>query len=219
MGLAALTVDEMISGFPNPVLPLITAEPTLEDIMNTQHLLNANFISIPSIIGGGMHGHHGLSMMVQEYAAISPTHFGVAVDPWPIAQVNVGMEAVEAFSLVRLHDELKRAHVTRLNCDEACKKPVLASYTNMSNEALGDYLLGYANVTPLDLLVYLRLTYGHIAPTQLADCYNKMTTPYDMQDPIDCAISEGVTHQYTISEGAQTCQPIRRRPHIGSQSV
>jgi hypothetical protein len=44
MGLTALTVIEMVSGFPNPVLPLITAEPTFKDIMNTQKLLNANCI-------------------------------------------------------------------------------------------------------------------------------------------------------------------------------
>jgi hypothetical protein len=44
-------------------------------------------------------------------------------------------------------------------------------------------------LTPLDLLVYLRLTYGRIAPTQLSDCYNKMTKPYDMQDPIESLFS------------------------------
>jgi hypothetical protein len=42
----------------------------------------------------------------------------------------------------------------------------------------------------MDLLVYVRLTYVSIAPTQLADCYNKMTTPYDMQDPIEKLFSQ-----------------------------
>jgi hypothetical protein len=90
MGLAALTVDEMISGFPNPVIPIITSKPTFEDIMNTQTLLNANCISIPSFTGGGRRGHLGLIMMVQEYAAISPNNFGVAVDPGSIAKIDIG---------------------------------------------------------------------------------------------------------------------------------
>jgi hypothetical protein len=40
------------------------------------------------------------------------------------------------------------------------------------------------------LLVYLRITYGRIAPTQLAECYNKMRTQYDMQDPIETLFSQ-----------------------------
>jgi hypothetical protein len=96
MGLAGLTFDTMIRGFPNPVLPIITVTPTCEDIMNTQKLSNANCISIASLASGGCHCHLGLIMRVQEYASISSTHFGVAVDPGPIAQTYVGMEAVEA---------------------------------------------------------------------------------------------------------------------------
>jgi hypothetical protein len=87
MGLAALTVDEMISGFPNPDLPLVTTKPKFEDNMITQKLLNAKYISIPSLAGGGRHSHLGLIMTVQEYEAISAIPFGAAVNPGPIAQV------------------------------------------------------------------------------------------------------------------------------------
>jgi hypothetical protein len=87
MGLTALTVDEMVSGFWNTVLPLVTVEPTFEDITKTQKVLNANSITIPSLSGGGRHGHLGLIMTVKEYAAISPTHFRITVDPGPIAHL------------------------------------------------------------------------------------------------------------------------------------
>jgi hypothetical protein len=69
-GLTALTVDKMISEFPNPVVPLITANPTCEYTMNRQKLPNANHISIHSLTGGGHNGHHGFIMMVQEHAVI-----------------------------------------------------------------------------------------------------------------------------------------------------
>jgi hypothetical protein len=189
MGIAALAADDMISGFPNPVLPLVTAESSFEDIMMMQKLINVNCISIPSLTGGRHHGRLGLIVTVQECTAISAIPFGVYVNPGPIAQVAVGTEAVAADSIVRVYSEVKRIHTTRLNCDEACKKLILASYANMYTEALEDYLLGYANVNPLNLLVYLRLMYGRIGPTQLADCYNKMTTPYDIQDPIEALFS------------------------------
>jgi hypothetical protein len=92
MGLAALDVGEMISGFPNPVLSIITAEPTLEDIMNTQKLLNVNCISILSLVGGCRRGHLELIMTVQEHAAILINPLGRAVDPRQIAQIPVGRD-------------------------------------------------------------------------------------------------------------------------------
>jgi hypothetical protein len=134
---------------------------------------------------GGYHSHLGLIMTVKECAAIAATPIGVTIDLGTFAQVDIGMEAVEAASRVRLHDELNCIHITLLNWDEACKKLILASYANMYMEALEDYVLGHAHVTLLDLLVYLRFTYDRIAPSPLADCYNKMTTPYENQDPIE----------------------------------
>jgi hypothetical protein len=39
-----LTVEEIINGFPNPVLPKIDNKPTFKDIQVTTRLLNANAI-------------------------------------------------------------------------------------------------------------------------------------------------------------------------------
>jgi hypothetical protein len=43
----ALTVEEIINGFPNPILPKIDHELTFEEIQVTNRRLNANAISIP----------------------------------------------------------------------------------------------------------------------------------------------------------------------------
>jgi hypothetical protein len=58
----ALTVEEIINGFPNPVLPKIDNDPTFEEIQITTHQLNANTISIPLMAGGGAHWHLGIIM-------------------------------------------------------------------------------------------------------------------------------------------------------------
>jgi hypothetical protein len=67
----ALTVEEIINGFPNPILPKKDNEPTFEYIQIATCLLNANSISIPSMAGGGAHGCLGIIMTQVEYAAIS----------------------------------------------------------------------------------------------------------------------------------------------------
>jgi hypothetical protein len=69
----ALTVEEIINGSPNPVLPKIDNEPTFEDIQVTTCLLNENSISVTSMVGGGAHGHLGIIMAQVEYASISAT--------------------------------------------------------------------------------------------------------------------------------------------------
>jgi formylmethanofuran dehydrogenase subunit A len=74
----ALTVEEIFNGFSNPILPKIDHEPTFEDIQVTTRLLNANAISIPSMAGGGAHGHLGIIMTQVEYATISTSPW---VDP------------------------------------------------------------------------------------------------------------------------------------------
>jgi hypothetical protein len=58
----ALTVEEIITGFPNLVLPNIDHEPTFEYIQVTTCLLNVNSIAVNSMIGGGSHGHLGITM-------------------------------------------------------------------------------------------------------------------------------------------------------------
>jgi hypothetical protein len=123
MVVSALTVEEMIAGWPYPELPLITAEPIYEDMAKMQKRLNANFISTPSNEGGGRHGHLGLLMTADQYTAISPTPFGSAADPGPAALVLMGTNDIVAANMVHMHDEQKRAFNTRINCDEAGKKP------------------------------------------------------------------------------------------------
>jgi hypothetical protein len=67
----ALTVEEIINVYPNPVLPKIDNEPTFDHMKITTRLLNDNAISIPSMEGGGAHGHLGIIMSQVEYAAVS----------------------------------------------------------------------------------------------------------------------------------------------------
>jgi hypothetical protein len=162
-----------------------------------QKRLNANFISIPSNAGGGRHGHLRLLMTAGQYTTISPTHFGAAAYPVPMALVFLGTEDIITANIVRMYDEQKRDFNTHINCDEAGKKLILRAFPNMYISALEDYLLGYAGVTVRELFQYSIRTYSRINPTQPAGCHTNMTHPYDLQDLIETLfthIDEGVRH-------------------------
>jgi hypothetical protein len=90
----ALTVEEIINGFPNPLLPKIDHEPTFEDIQVTTRLMNA--ISIPLMSGGGAHGHLGIIITQVEYATISPSPWVDPFNPNAVPIIPPGTNAVDA---------------------------------------------------------------------------------------------------------------------------
>jgi hypothetical protein len=182
----ALTVEEIINGFPNPFLPKIDNDLTFEDIHITTRLLNANAISIPYMAGGGAHGHLGITMTQVEYAAISASPWVEPFNPNTISIIPPGTNAVDAAQLARMHPECRRIYTNRINVDQALKKLILETYDNMYTSQLQEYLLQYANLSALEILMHLKQTYGFINPMQLAENYNKMTAaPINFQDPIE----------------------------------
>jgi hypothetical protein len=99
----ALTVEEIIKGFPNPILPKIDHKPTFEDIQVTTRLLNANSISIPSMAGGGAHGHMGIIMTQVENATISTSPWVKPYTPNAVPIIPPGTTAVDAAQINELH--------------------------------------------------------------------------------------------------------------------
>jgi hypothetical protein len=82
---------------------------------------------------------------------------------------------------------------------------------NMYTSALEYYIFGYDGVPVRELVQYIIHTYYGIGPTQLADCYTKITRPYDLQYPIETLftqIDDGV--RYTLAGG----QPFREGRYV-----
>jgi hypothetical protein len=117
----ALTVEEIINGFPNPILPKIDHEPTFEDIQVTTRLLSANAISMPSMAGGGAHGHLGIIMTQVEYATISTSPWVEPYNPNAVPIIPPGTAAVDAAQIARMHAECRRIYTNRINIDQALK--------------------------------------------------------------------------------------------------
>jgi hypothetical protein len=107
-------------------------------------------------------------MTAGHYTAISPTHFGAATDPGPVALVLLGTYDIVAENAVCMYDEQKRAFNTHINFDKAEEKLVLTDFPNIFTSALEYYLLVYAGVTVRELVQYIIHTYSRIDPTKLA---------------------------------------------------
>jgi hypothetical protein len=207
----ALAVEEIINGFPKPGLPKIDNEPTFEDIQVETRLLNANAISVPSMAGGGAHGHLGIIMTQVEYAAISASPWVKPYNPNAITIIPPGINAVDAAQFSGMHDECRRTYTNIINVDQELKQIMLEAYGNMYASQLEDYLLQYANHSALEILMFLKQTYGFINPTQLAENYNKMTAPINFQDPIETLFKK-------IEDGVRYANP-GMQPYMEAQYV
>jgi hypothetical protein len=168
----ALMVEEIINGFPNPVLPNIDHEPTFEDILFTSHLLNANEFH------GGRRGsgHLGIIMTQAEYVAISATPWVEPFNPGTIPIIPAGTNKVDTAQISRMHDSFRCIYMNRMNVD---------------------YLLQYANRSAHEVLMHLKQTYRFINPTQLTDNYNRMMALIKFQDQIETLfkqIEDGVCY-------------------------
>jgi hypothetical protein len=136
----ALIVEEIINGFPNPVLPKIDHEPTFENMQVTTHLLNENAITVPSMAGGGAHIHLGIIRTQVEYAAISATPRVETFNPGATPIITAGTNAVDAAQIACMHDKFNHIYTNMINVEQALNSITLEAYGNMYTSQLEDYL-------------------------------------------------------------------------------
>jgi hypothetical protein len=173
------TPDKLIAGFPHSSLLKVTGEPTFEDLKVIRRLLNTNAMSVALYEGGGRHGHLVIIMTNEEYFAIAVDVFPVPNNPGPSAAIEAGMTAAVIAETTRLHREATQVYRTYHNVDQDIKRLIIESFDDAYLNALSDEIMGYANCTSLQLLTHLLTYYAMIAPTELTQNYERLSTPYD----------------------------------------
>jgi hypothetical protein len=121
----------------------------------------------------------------QEYFAIAGDVFPVPANPGPSAAVVAGMTAAVIAEATRLHREATQVYRTYQNVDQAIKKLLIEAFDDAYLNALSDDIVGYANCTSLQILTHLLTHYAMIAPTELTHNYERLSTPYDPNQPIE----------------------------------
>jgi hypothetical protein len=76
-----LSVDNIVSKFPNKTLPNITGEPDYEAINQLVQSLYGNAASLATTLGGGGHGHIGIIMTVPLYATQTSNPYVTPANP------------------------------------------------------------------------------------------------------------------------------------------
>jgi hypothetical protein len=124
-------------------------------------------------------------MTNEEYFAISVDVFPVPDNPGPPSEVVAGMTTAVIAQPTRLYQEATQVYRTYHNVEQAIKKLTIEAFNDAYLNALSDEIMGYANCTSLQLLPHLLMYYAMIAPTELTQNYERLSTPYDPNQPID----------------------------------
>jgi hypothetical protein len=123
-------------------------------------------------------------MTNEEYFAITADIFSVPNNPGASPEAVAGMTAAVIAEMTRLHREATQVYRTYHNVDQSITKLIIEAFDAHLN-ALSDEVMGYTNCTSLQLLTHLLTFYAMIAPTELTQNYERLSTLYDPNQPIE----------------------------------
>jgi len=172
--------------FPHPILTKMVGLPTNTSIQVLAREVLANARAIPSIRGGGAHGHLGLVMTDAAYRTLTggipftlPAHPGDTPTP-PAA----GATQFESAEQIRIY----KATIEELTCAstlrEELKKQILGSINCLYLTILKDATFGFSNISIADMIAHLQTTYGTVTHTDLEKNRASISTLWTPSEPI-----------------------------------
>ena len=172
--------------FPHAVLTKILGKPTYATLLRLCKELYANARSVHSTRGGGQNGHLGLIMTVEEYSLRTHgVHFTQATHPGD-RPTHVGFATpVEIDGANKTYEALLLEFKTNHQVADSLKAQLLAAIDPTYTKFLEDEMFGYADVSPLEILVHLKTTYGLLKADERGSIRDGLRAPWNPDDPIE----------------------------------
>jgi hypothetical protein len=160
----------------------IDGQPTLENIRTLDQELAAILSEIETTNGGGNHGHLGMIMNDTDYQRISTgrTKWTVPTNPGSYPSgIDDTTPTHERERLVAEHKVKVEEFETYRGVLAGTKTLIIQAVDEEWIEPLRDARLGFANVTPLELLEHLTLIAGELDYFDETECLNTLLVPWE----------------------------------------
>jgi hypothetical protein len=142
-----LSVADIVAQFPVKTLPIITGEPDYATIGQIIQTLYGNAASLPATIGGGAHGHIGITMTTVLYAALTPTAYTVPDDPGPVVTHAANASPAIRERNTSTYKEPRQIYDNNVNMDSALKTQIIDAIEDTYLCKLRNKYTGYLGVT------------------------------------------------------------------------
>jgi hypothetical protein len=184
------TVEDVMAIFPHPILPTVEGEPDYQTINATRKFLLANSWAIDTHLGGGTLGHLGLIISDVSYSNISPPtadapKFRETPNAPGRAPATTDGASAQISAARHVWEEDVQTYRTYTSIQQALKKQIISVFEPMYLEILNDNMVGYTNISEIDMLDHLFETYGNITAVDLEINFEHMHRAWDPQQPVE----------------------------------
>ena len=159
------------------------APPTPFEVRTLTAELYANARCVHSPAGGGAHGHLGMVMPAAQYNALPGAVAWVQPVYPPVPVFAGGVDARAAIQAE--YDTNKKHYATTTQVTTDLRSQLIAAINNDYIEVLKNELLGYAEVTPAQILAHITASHGTITTDHLDQNMERLTAAWDPSKPIE----------------------------------
>lgn len=185
----------------DPLTPLAPdEEPTPAAVRLLRRELFANARAIPTDLGGGDHGHLGMVMPQVDYIAISTGAVPFTMPPKPAVPNFLGVAAAREMTREVYKDDLEIYHNARGVLTQL-KQLILQAIPLTYIAELEDEAMGYANVSPQQILAHMVTNYGRITAKDLETNLQQIKRPWNPDTPIQNVFTNGLQCRQFAAEG------------------
>ena len=186
------SIDDIVAKFPTKILPPIPGEPDYDCISQLNQLMYGNTATLPTTLGGGAHGHVGLTMKANLYVKLAATVYVTPNEPPLTPDVLSTATSASRQQLRDQHAEEHRIFTNHVNMDDALKTQLLDAVEEPYVSELRNHYTGYMGVTTRDLIDHLMDRYSNITAAnlkaneariiqdRLTSSFTASMTPYSM---------------------------------------
>jgi hypothetical protein len=172
--------------FQHKLLTKIHGKPSYASLQVLHTELKANAGSVPSTLGGGLHGHLGLLLSATAYATLQPTIPWVSpANPGPFVPPAAGTAAQLDAARTVWSESQQRFEVCQAT-EKALIAQVVDAVDTIYLRALLNRHTGQYSTSIRDIMNHLFTTYGQLTPQQVrateAEVYN---LHFDISQPVD----------------------------------
>ena len=181
-----MNADTLTDNFPYPIIPKIKGKPNRRDIEKLQKKIYANAATMQTNLGGGNHGHLGLTMSDEQCStATAGQVFNRPANPGLAPIIPQGSTQAQILSLQNTHaTNLKQCNTCNL-VERTLKNIIINAIEDTRIDSLEDECIGYNNVTILELFDHLHANYGTITNKDLARNEDTLKEEWDTNLPIE----------------------------------
>ena len=154
--------DEMITSFPNSVIPKITLEPHYESLVELRDSLKENYYSIPSMRVGGTYGYLGGMQTDAVYTIVAlGTAFIIPPDTGPLV-IPSGTNSVTSGNLNHNHSKEVREFKEWVKLERSGKNQIAEALSKTFLSRVFDRNWGFTHLRVRDIIAHLFTEYGQV---------------------------------------------------------